>query len=248
MDNNIILGLDVSTTTIGICLLQDDGSDYGKLIELTHVSPKSSKDADKTEALFQKVEIFREFIKKYKDFKISTIVIEAPLLRSNNVETVSVLLRFNGMVSMACYEELGVVPNYISSYEAREYAFPELISVRKYNKKGDVYPKAKLLKSIDDGKFVLFGAYPWEIDKKEILQQRVAELFPDIKWIYNKKNELSKENFDSSDAYIALLGFLNKTKHGDIKMTVEPLTCDEEKTSYKVKYWGKEEIRTLYFK
>lgn len=247
-DNNIVLGLDVSTTTIGVCLLQDDGSEYGKLIELTHVSPKVSKKKDKTEALFEKAEIFREFIKKYKSLNVSKIVIEAPLLRSNNVDTVSVLLRFNGMISMTCFEELGVVPDYISSYEAREYAFPELISVRKYNKKGEVYPKAKLIKSVNDGNLVLFGSYPWEIDKKEVLQQKVAEIFPDVQWIYNKKGELSKENFDSSDAYVALLGQLNKDRHGEIQITTDAVCQDDDYISYKVTYWNREEFRTLYFK
>ena len=28
--SNIILGLDVSTQTIGVCLLEDDGSEFGK--------------------------------------------------------------------------------------------------------------------------------------------------------------------------------------------------------------------------
>jgi hypothetical protein len=46
MDSNnskISLGLDVSTQCIGVCLLLDDGSDYGKIIELTHINPKIPK-------------------------------------------------------------------------------------------------------------------------------------------------------------------------------------------------------------
>ena len=33
-NKEIILGLDVSTTCIGICLLLNDGSEYGKIIEI----------------------------------------------------------------------------------------------------------------------------------------------------------------------------------------------------------------------
>ena len=63
IENEIILGLDVSTTTIGICLMLNDGSEHGKIIELTHVSPKVSSKIDKTEALFLKAEIFKnEFL------------------------------------------------------------------------------------------------------------------------------------------------------------------------------------------
>lgn len=65
-------------------------------------------------------------------------------------------------------------------------------------------------KEIKDSKLVLFGSYPWTIDKKSILQEKVAEIFPQINWVYNKKGELLKQNFDASDAFVALLGCLNK--------------------------------------
>ena len=120
-DNRIILGLDISTTTIGVCLLEDDGSEYGKIIELTHINPKVSSKIKGIEQLFLKKKIFEEFLVKYKDFGIDNVIIEEPLLRSNNVNTVSTLLRFNGMVSDSVYNMLGIVPQYISSYDAREY-------------------------------------------------------------------------------------------------------------------------------
>ena len=48
MENNetvyprIILGLDISTACIGISVVIDDGSDYGKIVELTHINPNVS--------------------------------------------------------------------------------------------------------------------------------------------------------------------------------------------------------------
>jgi hypothetical protein len=62
------------------------------------------------------------------------VVIEEPLLQSNNVNTVATLLRFNGMISKSVFDTLGVVPDFISSYDARKYSFPELMSVRKFKK------------------------------------------------------------------------------------------------------------------
>ena len=152
MRNNhpILMGLDISTQCIGICLLEDDGSEYGKVIELTHISPKVSNKVKGIEQLFLKKKIFEEFVLKYKDFGIDEVIIEEPLMRSNNVLTVSTLLRFNGMVSDCVYNILGIVPNYISSYDAREYSFPELMSIRKYGKDEKQYEFSKIHKEIKD--------------------------------------------------------------------------------------------------
>ena len=62
--NKILMGLDVSTQCIGITILLDDGSDYGKIIELTHISPKVSSKIKGIEQLFLKKRIFDEFISK----------------------------------------------------------------------------------------------------------------------------------------------------------------------------------------
>lgn len=249
---NIILGLDISTTTIGVCLLLDDGSEYGKIIELTHVNPKVPRKTSHEKSLFLKTEIFEnDFLVKYKDYGINKCVIEAPLLGSNNVNTVSTLLQFNGMISLAVFKVLGIVPNYISSYEARKYAFPDLMAIRKYGKDEQPYDLAKVKNEIKKSKFVLFGSYPWTVEKKIVLQQKVADIFPQIQWLYDKKGELKKENFDSSDAFVALLGQLNKERYGDLNFTTSDiverkLPNGETEFKYKVKYWNKEEIRTTY--
>lgn len=247
----IYLGLDVSTACIGISIIIDDGSDYGKIVELTHISPKVSNKIKGIEQLFLKKKIFEEFLIKYKDFGIDHVVIEEPLLRSNNVNTVSTLLRFNGMVSDCVYNILGIVPNYISSYDAREYSFPELMSIRKYGKDEKQYEYSKIHKEIKDCKLVLFGGYPWTIDKKTVIQGKVADVFPDIEWLYNKKEELKKENFDACDAYVAVLGFMNRKRFGDLLFSSEIVgeSNDGKGTReivYTVKYWNREETRKTY--
>ena len=246
--NKIALGLDVSTQCIGICILIDDGSEYGKIVELTHINPKVPTKIKGIEQLFLKKKIFEEFLVKYKDFGIDEVIIEEPLLRSNNVNTVSTLLRFNGMVSDCVCNVLGIVPQYISSYDAREYSFPELMSIRKYGKDEKQYEAKKIEKAIKDSKFVLFGSYPWTIDKKSVLQQKVAELFPQIEWIYNKKGDLVKQNFDASDAYVACLGQINKERYGELNQVASNIIKDENKIEYDVLYWGKKEHRITYIK
>ncbi len=195
---NYVLGLDISSSTIGIALFEDMG-DHGKLKLLHHVSPKvKPKPESKIQELFEKANIFKnEFLIKYKDFGITKVIIEEPLLRSNNVNTIATLLRFNGMLSRDAYDLLGVVPEFVSSYDSRKHAYPELMAIRTHNKKGEPYTE----KEISKGKNVLFGAYSWDIDKKEVIWNKVSDLEPQVKWLYDKNNLLKKENYDMSDAY-----------------------------------------------
>lgn len=242
----IAMGLDVSTSTIGVCIVLDDETDYGKILELTHISPKVSNKIKGVEQLFLKKKIFEDFIVKFKDFGIDEVVIEEPLLRSNNVNTVGTLLRFNGMISDCVYNILGIVPNYISSYDARKYSFPNLMSIRKFGKDEKQYDYNKIIKEIQQCKMVLFGDYPWAIDKKTVIQGNVSEIFPDVPWIYNKKGELKKENFDATDAYVACLGFLNKQKYGDLNLKIKNIKEIDKGIEYDVLYWDKVIHRTTY--
>ena len=249
----VYLGLDVSTKTIGVCLLADDGSEHGNILELTHITPKvTKKKCPPIEELFIKKNLFEEFILKFKDYGIDHVVIEEPLLLSNNAMTVSTLLRFNGMISETVYRLFGIVPEYISSYDARKYAFPELVAPRKYGKNDERYPDDKIIKEVKKGSFVLFGGYPWTIDKKTIVQNKVSEYFPSIEWLYDKKGSLLKQNFDAADAYVAVLGHLNKKKNGELNFELVDMQDDsntkERCISYTVSYWEKKETRKIYLK
>ena len=206
-ENGLILGLDVSTSCIGISLIEDKGT-YGKLELLHHVTPiVKPKPESKMQELFEKARIFeKEFLDKYVDVGITKVIIEEPLLRSNNVNTVATLLRFNGMISRAVYDTLGVVPEYISSYDARCYGFPELMAVRTINRKGEAYTEKEIAKKNP----VLFGAYDDNVDKKSVVWELVADMEPQITWLYDKKGKLKKENFDMTDSYVCVLGMLRK--------------------------------------
>lgn len=253
IDNQkVYLGLDVSTQCIGVCIVIDDGTQYGNIVELTHISPKVSSHVTSTESLFLKKRIFENYIKdKFVNYGITDVIIEEPLLRSNNVNTVATLLRFNGMISDSVYNLLGIVPQYISSHNAREYAFPELMAVRKYNKSETQYKFSKIYKGIKNAQLVLFGGYPWAIDKKTVLQEKVAEIFPTIGWLYKKNGDLRKENYDACDAYIAVLGFMHLSKYGELTYSTEITEESEDNNNnaiikYNVKYWDITEPRVTY--
>ena len=204
---NLILGLDVSTKTIGISLFEDRGKE-GKLLFLKHVTPKvKPKAKSKIEELVKKVEIFEEeFLKLYSEWDIKKVIIEEPLLRANNLHTVGTLLKFNGMICRSVYRILGLTPDFISSYDARAYGFPELMEVRKFKKNGDPYPES----SLKNKKPTLFGGFPTTVDKKVVIWEKVADMEPQVVWKYNRNKNLSKENYDMSDAYACVLGYQRK--------------------------------------
>ena len=89
---------------------------------------------------------------------------------------------------------LGVLPTFISTYNSRKFAFPQLLQLN------------------DKGKMVLFGGLPKDADKKQIIWDLVAKLEPQITWQYTRNNTLKKENFDQTDAYCAVLGHMKSEK------------------------------------
>jgi hypothetical protein len=184
-----ILGLDVSTKTIGWALFDLQSKE---LLELTHISPQPKpKSEDKMEELLKKSDLFKIKLDQYKNLGIVKVVIEEPLLNSNNVYTIGTLLRYNTLITKQVYDVFGIVPEYISTYNSRKNAFPELV------------------RENDKGKFVLFGGYPKDIDKKQVIWELVAKREPQITWLYTKNNTLKKENFDMTDAYTVVLSYLN---------------------------------------
>jgi len=188
-----VLGLDVSTRTIGWALFDIQSKE---LLELTHISPRpkstENQDNSKIKDLLLKAEVFKTKLLEYKNLGIVRVIIEEPLLNSNNINTVQVLMRFNSFICKEIYDILGIVPEFISTYNSRKFAFPELVQQN------------------DKGKFVLFGGLPKDIDKKMIIWEKIAKLEPQIQWLYTKNNTLKKENFDQTDAYCCVLGFMNQ--------------------------------------
>lgn len=187
-----ILGLDISSKTIGWAIFDIAGA---KLLEASHFSPKiKPQPEDKIEELIKKADIFKKHLEKYADVGITKVVIEEPLLQSNNIYTVGTLIRFNTMVMRDCYNIFGVVPTFISTYNSRKYAFPDLVGLN------------------DKNKMVLFGGYPKDIDKKHVIWEHVNDVCPEMEWFYDKNGKLKKENYDTADAITCVIGHINMQK------------------------------------
>jgi hypothetical protein len=185
-----VLGLDISTKTIGWSLFDIQTQ---KLLELTHFSPViKPQPKNKIEELLAKVDVFETKLANYKNLGITKVIIEEPLLNSNNVWTVGTLLRYNSMITKSIYDVLGVVPDFISTYNSRKYAWPDLVQEN------------------DKGKKVLFGGLPKDIDKKELIWKKVAESEPQIVWLYTRNNTLKKECYDQADSYTCVQGYMKQ--------------------------------------
>jgi len=243
----LILGLDISTECIGISIVYDDGENEPKIMEITHISPKIPKNKKGIEALILRKDIFeKEYLLRIKDKGIVECVIESPLKYASgnsNAQTVSQLLQFNGLLSESVYRILGIVPNYLSSHDARMLSFPELLSVRKFNKKGEIYTLSHFKKALRENHLVLFGSYPFDCDKKNVMMNVVNEKYPYIKWTYDKKGELKKQNYDACDSLVCSLAHINKKRYGEIKAEIVDCSIEENEKettiAYTTRIWDK---------
>lgn len=261
---SLVLGLDISASCIGISIIYDDGENEPQIELISHVSPKIDKNIKGIEALILRKQIFEEnFLNNINETlkklpcplkQITECVIESPMIHttaSSNAHTVAQLLQFNGLLSESVYRVLGIIPYYISSYDARMLSFPELISLRKFNKKGEIYSVKHFEKSIKENKLILFGSYPFDCDKKIIMMDMVNEKYPNIPWIYDNKGNLRKENYDSCDSLICALAFINEKKYGKL----EPLICNSTiketenhtEITYSFKVWDKTFTKQISF-
>jgi len=111
---SICMGLDISTNIIGVSLFENN-----KLVYLNYI------DLRKIDSLFKKADFVRNRFNELKEkFKVSKISIEesAQSFRKgfSSAQVLSILSRFNGVVSQISYEEFGVEPIYYNVSTARK--------------------------------------------------------------------------------------------------------------------------------
>lgn len=248
---HIILGVDISTSVTGLSLYRyRDGSVPfdGEIMLITSLVLKIPPLIKGTEALFVKQKMFAERLNELSmlvktacdDCRIDTCIIEEPLLQSNNCHTAGTLLKFNGMVSSVIYSRLGIVPNYISSYESRYYAFPELVAVHRFNKKNVKRSREEIKKGIKNGKLALFGSYPFQVEKKVVILDMITQMFPSIQWAYDSRGKLLKSNYDGSDAFCCIIGWLNKHYYNGARLSITDMEERENILRYSTSFGGQD--------
>jgi len=194
----MVIGLDISTSCIGICYMTDSG----RLIKLEHLVLESKENNDQFK-IIEKSLLFKEKLKEeLNDMEgisknIHHVFVESPQGGSQNPTTQSMLFAMN---TLCCYhiENLfSFKPKMITVREARQIFLPEFLHINKQGKK--VWSYTKLKKA--DPKFQI----------KEYVRKRVDEKENKIEWIYKKRDQsIHKYSYDQSDAYVVAFSGLRK--------------------------------------
>jgi hypothetical protein len=129
----MILGLDISTSVVGITIFSDD---Y-KFQEISYVFKKGTN-------LFVKLDEFIEVFKKYSAVRFSHIGIEEPLKafkgKFSSADTIQKLTQMNALISGYLYRATGIEPTYFNVNAARKLVFPTLTIPQQHpNKKSLIW-------------------------------------------------------------------------------------------------------------
>ena len=116
-----VLGLDVSTSCVGVAVVDDHAGDGSiRPVLLDHVSFPS-----KVKSLWEKAEILRDHLNTIRrTYVIDRVVIEDAAKKftsgRSSASTIAVCMRFNGMATYVSYITFGFDPEYIPPTTARK--------------------------------------------------------------------------------------------------------------------------------
>ena len=110
----MILGLDISTTIVGIAVIDSEG----KLLVSDHW------DISKVDSLFEKAEVIGSSLWELKgQYNIESVFIETALKKffpgKSRADTIIKLAKFNGIVSWISFDTFGAPPTFINVNTAR---------------------------------------------------------------------------------------------------------------------------------
>jgi len=196
----IILGLDISTSNIGMCAI-DSQKKAG-----SQVLAAKGLQLSKTKGLYSKAELFRKSLQDFCDgleIQFDAIVIEESLQafrRSmSSAGTIAILNRFNGMVSYIARSSLDIPVHMANVITARKQVGLKLIKKSPINTKDQVLAWVKghaEMESFDWPKKVMkSGPSKGEI-RDEVFCYDIADAFVVALWGANflKKEDLNANN------------------------------------------------------
>lgn len=179
----IVLGLDVSTSIVGISVLDASKSGRERILLLTHCDFKKCND------LFDKADVVEKKLIELKSlYDISHVVIEEPLMSfskgMSSAKTISTLMKFNGMVSLLVKRNI-LLPDYISASHARKVCRIKMLRVK-------LSGKSQKLQTFEHMKLYDLSHVEWPVKK--------SEEKPVVDWAY-----------DECDAYVLASAYCIET-------------------------------------
>lgn len=175
----MILGLDVSTSCTGLAILDLKG----KLIS------NESINISKTKNIYEKSQLIFEILMKLQEkFEISEVYIEEALMNfkfgRTSAHTLSLLHKFNGMVSLMAFQLFSVEPEHINASTARK-----VNNIKKYLGKKTSHTKSTSASKID-------------------VFEHLVSNEPLFTWEETRNGTIKSEAYDRADAImIAKAGF-----------------------------------------
>jgi hypothetical protein len=182
-----IIGLDVSTSVTGVCVLSQDeeNPNNSKIVFLDRIEFKPSDSLwEKADKAFH---FFKEIKEKHGSEIIWKLALEEPLLGfqkgMSSAKTITTLMRFNGIISYIGRSIFHIDPLYISSSHARKLCG---IKMQKNSVAG------------------MSG-------KEQVFKFMSENDLKDIDWPKKKNGKIADWSRDATDAYvIAKASFLEK--------------------------------------
>lgn len=148
----LILGLDISTTTTGICLLEKINNKTFNLLYMNYV------DLSDQNSLYEKAQLVKnELIKIKEKYTINSISVEESLQKFSmgfsSAKTLSLLTKFNGIICYICQDLFNVEINYHNVLHVRSKLGIKLNKEKKNSKKIKVLEHIKSYKE--------FSSFVW---------------------------------------------------------------------------------------
>lgn len=156
-NNKYILGLDISTSCLGYCIMRDDK----KLSELNYINFRDNL------SIFEKFDEFKKNTEHFFKLDIKRVAIEEPLKRFkgkfSSAHTIAILNFFNGMISSYLYNIKEIEPIYYNVNTARSVVF--------YNDKISSKKESSVKHAVWERIFKMEPQINWKYNKKGELKK-----------------------------------------------------------------------------
>ena len=121
--SRLVLGLDVSTSCTGICILD---ADVTEPTNGNHIRLLDRIEFKKCKSFWDKADVVEKKLSEFKNSGITEFCLEEPLLGfskgMSSAATITTLMRFNGIASYIARCIFGTDPVYIAAASARKLA------------------------------------------------------------------------------------------------------------------------------